>query len=281
MPTVNLMLGDCLERMAEIESGSVDAVVADPPYGSTACTWDQAPDWPKWWLEAERLCKPDAFVALFTAMPSALDMIAPVRNLFCYDLIVHKNLSTGFLDANKRPLRNHELIWIFRFGKPKWNRIDWPRDKMNRQAGTLMHRGDVSTEVYGVHKKRTQYTYGVNECPKSVISMRRKGNFHRHARGEIHPTQKSVSVMEWLIKSYSPEGGTVIDSWMGSGTTGVASVNTGRHFIGIERDPGYFAIAERRIHEAANSMPLFTAPSLEKSTEASSFLTGPVGEWSP
>lgn len=250
--SIRLMMGDCLERMGEIPDGSVDAVVTDPPYGMTDSEWDVAPDWPAWWTEAKRVCKPNAFVVVFTQMPAALDLVLPARRDFKYDLVGHKNLATGHLNANRCPMRNHELVYVFAFGSPAYNRCDWQRSVFSRMPGTTIRKTQKNrTTVYGQESLSPDYTYNETECPKSVFPMKRKSNFRSMENPFHHPNAKPVAAMEWLVKGYSPEGGAVLDSWTGSGTTGVACVNTGRNFIGIERDPGYFAIAERRIAEAA------------------------------
>lgn len=249
-PKATLHHGDYLDVMAAIRSSSIDAIIADPPFGTTNCGWDVAPDWPRWWAEARRVCKPDAFVVLFTAMPAALEMISPARRHFRYDLVAHKNLAVGFLDANRRPLRNHELIWVFAFGHPKWNRHDLLRDCPNRKIGSVIRNGATKTEIYSRADKELRYTYGPTECPKSVIRMIRPGNYRGKERGQVHPTGKPLQTMEWLVKSYSPEGGSVLDSWMGGGTTGEACVNTGRIFTGSELDPAFFAFCEQRIRRA-------------------------------
>jgi site-specific DNA-methyltransferase (adenine-specific) len=258
MPDVKLMLGDCLERMADIPDGSVDAIVADPPYGLTDSSWDDAPDWLAWWTEAQRVCKPDAYVALFCQMPTAVDMFLPAREHFRYDLVGHKNIATGHLNANRCPMRNHELVYVFAFGRPAWNRIDWTRTKPPaREIGAVVRRKGVNlTSVYRHRDKPDVYVYGTTEAPKSVFPLTRKGNFKATSRVYHHPNAKPVGTMEWLVKSYSPDGGTVLDPWIGSGTTGVACLNTGRNFTGIERDAAYFAIAERRIAEYQAKTPL-------------------------
>jgi site-specific DNA-methyltransferase (adenine-specific) len=273
MTGYDLINADCLEAMSLIPDGSVDAIVTDPPYALTACEWDRAIDWQAWWAEARRVAKPDAAFILFASQPFTTDLINSNRDQYRYELIWSMNIATRFLDANRRPLLNHQSIQVFG-DKIKYNRIDWDRtcfrstlkpgsttyfrdrgdedhphpnlgDKINSlgtDRGKGIYRGDI---------KGRSYTYGLTECPKSVlVGFPRKGNFNASKRPYHHPSAKPVALMEWLVKTYSPEGGTVLDTFIGSGTTGVACLNTGRNFIGMESDPRYFSMSTDRIAEA-------------------------------
>jgi site-specific DNA-methyltransferase (adenine-specific) len=172
---------------------------------------------------------------MFHQMPAAMVPIMAARKLYKYDLVWSKNLSTGFLDVNRRPLRSHEMVLVFSQGRPKYNRTDWPREAWNRAEGRSLRAKGTGTPLYSkANRECRTYTYGPTICAKSVLPFKRPGNFNARADGLSHTTKKPVPMMEWLVKSYSPEGGIVLDSWMGSGSTGVGCLNTGRAFIGID-----------------------------------------------
>lgn len=232
------MLGDCLEQMKEIADGSVDLVLTDPPYGTTACAWDAvipfAPMWDQVWrvLKAERGC------AVFTAAQSfaaALVMSQPDR--FCYEWIWVKSKITGVLNAKKMPVRKHEQVLVF--GGTKTTGTYNAQGLVRK--GTMTKQGGNS-DNYGT-RSSAAYVQEWANWPRDVLEIASEGS-------TSHPTQKPVALMEYLIRTYTNEGETVLDFTMGSGTTGVACQNTGRNFIGIERDPSYFEIARKRIEGA-------------------------------
>lgn len=232
--SARLMLGDCLERMAEIEAGSVDLVLTDPPYGTTACAWDAVIPFEPMWREVRRVLKKNG-AAVFTAsqpFTSALVMSNP--KMFAYEWIWVKSKITGVLNAKKMPVRKHEQVLVFSETKATGT--------YNAQGllskGTITKQGGNS-DNYGA-RSAAPYVQEFTNWPRDVLEVQSEG-------ATVHPTQKPVALMEYLIRTYTNAGETVLDFTMGSGTTGVACANTGRRFIGIERDPGYFKIAEQRI----------------------------------
>jgi site-specific DNA-methyltransferase (adenine-specific) len=239
---VNLMLGDCLDRMKEIPDGSVDMVLADPPYGTTACKWDTVIDLPAMWTELKRVVKPNGAIVMTASQPFTSALVMSNPKMFRYSLVWDKvNKYTGALNANKMPMRRHEDVSVFYRKLPTFNkqmRIGRP------YSGTATGHG-AHTEYGKGGEKRTRKGGDLHN-PCSVVCIKgdvKKGHGH-------HPTQKPVALMEYMIKTYTNEGDTVLDFTMGSGTTGVACVNTGRKFIGIEMDADYFEIAKERIGSA-------------------------------
>lgn len=237
----NLMMGDCLERMKEIPDGSVDLVLTDPPYGTTACKWDAIIPFEPMWEQVWRVLKPNG-AAVFTAsqpFTSALVMSQPDR--FSYEWVWVKSKITGVLNAKKMPVRKHEQILVFSSSKATGT--------YNAQGlvakGTVTKQGG-SSDNYGA-RSSTPYIQEFTNWPRDVLEIPSEGK-------TVHPTQKPVALMEYLIRTYTNEGETVLDFTMGSGTTGVACVNTGRKFIGIERDAGYFEIAKNRIETATGDL---------------------------
>ncbi len=238
---IQLYNGDCLELMKNIPDGSVDLVLTDPPYGTTACKWDSVIPFEPMWEQLNRIIKPNGAICLFGSEPfsSALRM-SNIKN-FRYDWIWEKSYSTGFMNANKMPLKNTETISVFYKMLPVYN----PQGvvKINKKCN---RKRDKETTIYSnMGLKNGEYVQRYTNYPTSIIKT------HKKEKTE-HPTQKPIALLEYLIKTYTNEGETVLDFTMGSGSTGVACINTNRNFIGIELDKGYFDIAEKRINEAQN-----------------------------
>lgn len=233
---INLMQGDCLERMKEIPDGSVDMILTDPPYGTTACKWDSVIPLDDMWAELKRVIKPDGAIVMTAAQPftSALIM-SNVRN-FKYCWAWDKVSPTGHLNAKKRPMKKLEDVVVFCMGSVPYN----PQGlKFNPRKKSRSSKSEGS-KCYGKHgAENISYFQGY---PTERIEIKNENG--------LHPTQKPVALMEYLIKTYTNEGETVLDFTMGSGTTGVACMNLDRDFIGIELDKDYFEIAEKRIHDA-------------------------------
>ena len=224
---ITLMMGDCLELMREIPDGSIDMVLADLPYGTTACKWDTVIPFEPLWAAYRRVCKKNAAIVLTASQPftSALVMSNAKGFKYCW---YWKKRPVNFLNAKKQPMRNIEDILVF--GGSTYNPQDLiPRRKVNKRSN--------STETNGAHGQENVSEF--TNYPAQVLEMTGE-------RG-LHPTQKPVALMEYLIRTYTHEGETVLDNCMGSGTTGVACVNTVRRFIGIEKDDKYFQIAAGRI----------------------------------
>lgn len=242
MSTYKLYQGDCLEVMKNIENGSVDLILCDLPYGTTQNSWDIVIPFDKLWEQYNRIIKNNGAIALFSQEPFTSQLVMSNPKMFRYDIIWEKTKAGGFLNANRMPLRAHENILIFYKRLPKY----FPQKEEGRPyVKKAITDGDGG--CYGKFSRTG--TTNVNEgnrYPRSVIKFSNPNN------NSLHKTQKPVELLEWLIKTYTSEGEIVLDNCMGSGSTGVACLNTNRDFIGIELDEGYFEIAQNRIKEAAN-----------------------------
>lgn len=229
--TIQLMQGDCLELMKSIPDASVDMILCDLPYGTTQNKWDSVIPLVLLWAQYKRICK--GAIVLTAASP--FDKILGVSNLkmLKQEWIWRKESGTGFLNAKKAPLKNHENVMVF-YSRPG---IYNPQMRIGFKPYTCVKGGE--TENYNPSGEVTTVSDG-SRYPLTVLDFPRDKN-------KIHPTQKPIALMEYLIRTYTHEGMTVLDNCMGSGTTGVACVNTGRKFIGIEMDEKYFQIAKDRI----------------------------------
>lgn len=242
-----IMKGDCLERMKEIKNGSVDMILTDPPYGTTACKWDSIIPLEPMWEQLKRVIKPNGAIVMTASQPFTTTLIASNMDMFKYCWYWEKSRPTGFANAKKQPLRKIEDVAVFYKKHPTYNpqgltRINKVCKNSNTCGGDTV-RSDTA-ESSGKGSLRTggkEYFQEFTNYPTQVLSI--KSNEGK----KLHPTQKPVALMEYLIKTYTNEGETVLDFTMGSGTTGVACVNTSRKFIGIEMDDKYFEIAKKRI----------------------------------
>lgn len=229
-----LHLGDCLEVMKGIPDASIDLILCDLPYGTTQNKWDAVIPFEMLWEQYRRIAK--GAIVLTSAQPftSALVMSNPVD--FKYQWVWDKSQVTGFLNAKKQPLRRHEDVLVFYSKQPTYN------PQFSSGSPYKINRKHATTN-YGAQTENSTESDG-RRYPTSILPIPQV----REAGG--HPTQKPVALMEYLIRTYTNEGDLVLDNCMGSGTTGVACANTGRRFIGIERDPTYFLIAAGRIQGA-------------------------------
>ena len=244
---VDLRKGDCLEVMKTIESGSIDAIITDPPYGTTACKWDSVIDFDLMWEQLNRIIKPNGAIVLFGSEPfsSALRM-SNIKN-YKYDWKWIKNIPSNFLNAKKQPLRAYEDVLIFYKKPPTYNPVLTDKPKSNIRSNSI----DVVNENKGVvgdvrkHYKRNQFREIPldKSYPLNIINIKCIPKRHR-----VHATQKPVVLMEYLIQTYTNENETVLDFTMGSGTTMLACKNLKRNGIGIEQDAKYFDIANERIN---------------------------------
>ena len=238
---ISLINGDCLEEMKSIPDGSVDMVLADPPYGTTACKWDSVIPFEPMWEQLKRVIKPNGAIVMTASQPFTSALVMSNPKMFKYCWVWEKNKATGHLNAKKRPMVAHEDIVVF-YAIPA---TYYPQGLVKKKQPTISKGGrgkkgiGSSGDVYGLAAKDAIQTH--SGYPRSVI------NIGVDMKAEYHPTQKPVALMKYLIKTYTNEGETVLDFTMGSGTTGVACVNTGRKFIGIELDKDYFDIAQERI----------------------------------
>lgn len=238
---IDLRLGDCLEVMKTIESGSIDAIITDPPYGTTACKWDSVIDFELMWQQLNRIIKPNGAIVLFGSEPfsSALRM-SNIKN-YKYDWVWDKKKGGSPLLSKIMPLKTFENIMIFEKNNKKVNYypIMTKRDKPKSRGS---NKGNKSLTTNNAFTENKVYTH---KYPKAILEISNASQ-----KGKVHPTQKPVALMEYLIKTYTNENETVLDFTMGSGSTGVACINTNRNCIGIEMDEKYFSIAEERIEKA-------------------------------
>lgn len=236
----DLRLGDCLEVMAEIPDGSVDLILCDLPYGTTACKWDSVIPFEPLWEQYRRIAKKNAAIVLTASQPFTSKLVMSNPQWFRYDMAWSKAMKTGQLNAKRRPLVSHESVLVFYAKQPTYHPY---HDEENPRAGKSAT--PTATTTYRHVAKQDEYRRPSRLTKSSVLSGFPVGR----ERG-LHPTQKPVALMEYLIRTYTNEGDTVLDNCMGSGSTGVACANTDRRFIGIERDPDYFEIARSRIEQA-------------------------------
>lgn len=232
---INLYNGDCLELMKDIPEKSIDLILCDLPYGTTCNKWDTPINLESLWKEYERIIKDNGAIVLFAQTPFDKVLGASNIKLLKYEWIWEKEMGTGFLNAKKMPLKNHENILVFYKKPPIYN----PQMREGKPY-TIVQGGESSN--YGDYHRVTTENSG-ERYPVSIIKFNRD-------KEKMHPTQKPVALCEYFIKTYTNEGATVLDNCMGSGTTGVACKNLNRDFIGIELDENYFKIAKERIDNA-------------------------------
>lgn len=249
---MNLINGDCLEVMPTLPSASVDLILCDLPYGTTACSWDAVIPFDRLWAEYRRIIRGNGAIVLTAAQPFTTALIASNLPMFKYCWVWEKSNASGFAHAKNMPLKNYEDVCVFSNGviahaSQSKNRMPYnPQGlvyspKVCRNAPR--HKEESAFGNRPSHKD--SYTQEWTNYPSQVQRF-------TSVSGAQHPTQKPVALMEYLIRTYTNPGDLVLDNCMGSGTTGVAAVQAGRNFIGIERDPEYFAICQKRIAEAAN-----------------------------
>lgn len=237
----DLTMGDCLNLMERIPDGSVDMILCDLPYGTTRNKWDSVIPFEPLWAQYKRVIKRNGAIVLFSAEPFTSALVMSNPRMFRYDLIWRKQQGTDFLNANRKPMRAHENIAVFYKSLPTYNK-QCADGKPYRSAPST----GKTSENWGAFKPIGTENKTGKRNPTTVLDF---GSEHGS-----HPTQKPVPLMEWLIKTYTNEGETVLDNCMGSGSTGVACVNTNRRFIGMEMEPKYFDIAKQRIEAASKRL---------------------------
>jgi len=233
-----LMQGDCLKMLDQVKTGSVDMVLTDPPYGTTACKWDAIIPLEPMWERLKRVIKPNGVIVMTASQPFTTKLIASNMKWFKYCWVYQKPQGVDPFMAKRRPLNNIEDVIIFAEKQPTYN----PQKTEGKPYRVVRDKKPRLHELTGRTLKQTETVNAGDRLPTRVIAFNQE-------RG-LHPTQKPVALMEYLIKTYTNEGETVLDFAMGSGTTGVACENLGRDFIGIELDESYFEIARKRISEA-------------------------------
>lgn len=232
---MKLFLGDCLEVMKQIPGGSVDLVLCDPPYGATACKWDTRIPFEPLWAQLHRVCKPNAAMCMFGSEPFSSLMRMSNLKRFKYDWIWDKVKPGNIFNSKRSPLTQHELISVF--GGKNYYPI-----KIGNEKRISKIYSKSTTQNHPEYGDIREYT---GKFPKTILTFS-----NANQNGRVHPTQKPVALLEYLIKTYTNEGDTVLDPTAGSFSTGVACVNLNRKFIGIEMDENYFKIGQKRVAAA-------------------------------
>ena len=259
---IKLLRGDCLELAEQIPDGSIDMVLCDPPYGVTNYRWDSALPLEAMWRMYERVVKADGVIALFSSQPFTTRLIHSNIRWYRYNWYWVKNTKKGYVFAKHQPMRQVEDVCIFYRRKPLYQPqglVKLDREIVNRKRAQV-------DPIYSLDKQENASVQHYSNYPSNVLRFNVCNNKNR-----VHPNQKPVPLLEYLIRTYTKPGETVLDNCMGSGSTGVACVHTGRRFIGMEQDEQYFAVAERRIAEAGEQM---TGAETERNMEALRKRTG-------
>lgn len=261
-----LILGDCLEKMKDIPSGSVDLICADPPYGTTACSWDTIIPLEPMWVQLNRIIKPNGAIILNSAQPFTTVLISSNMDMFKYCWVWEKDKGTGFSLSKKQPLRKTEDIVVFYRKQPFY---DYKGEKLSKpykhtlpisksdsspgaNKGNLKDIGKPELGLLPIIQGSRKYVKYTHRNKINIIYFSRD-----NANKGVHPTQKPVALIEFLIKTYTSEGETVLDFCMGSGSTGVAAENLNRNFIGIEAEKKWFDIASERIKKTRKQFVKF------------------------
>lgn len=252
MSVAKCIHGDCLEKMKDIADKSIDMILCDLPYGTTACKWDVVIPFEPLWEQYKRIIKDRGAIVLFGSEPFSSYLRMSNISFYRYDWIWEKSRAGNCFFRKAQPMKFHENISVFSkltaHNMSKKAMAYYPqmeiRDKTNARRNKP--RQSIISDVYGGERflgSKTENGFSEFIYPKTIIKIHSRG-------GGFHPTEKPTTILEYLIKTYTLEGETVLDNCMGSGSTGVACVNTGRNFIGIEKDDKYFGIAEKRISDA-------------------------------
>jgi DNA modification methylase len=239
---IDLRQGDCLEVMKTIPDKSIDMILCDLPYGTTACKWDVVIPFESLWEQYNRLIKNNGAIVLFGSQPFTTDLINSNRKMFKYELIWDKVQGKQPFLAKIQPMKSHENIIVFGKSKLVYN----PQMRKGKPY-TDKRKGQIAKTEHFQKFERQSYENKDTRYPVTILE------FNNPNTKGMHPTQKPVALLEYLIKTYTNENETVLDNCMGSGSTGVACVNTNRNFIGIELDDKYFEIAKERINELKNT----------------------------
>ena len=232
---------DCLEGMKEIPDKSIDCIICDLPYNMTSMKWDSLIPFEKLWPEYKRIIKKNGNIILFSSGMFTISLINSNQKDFKYKLIWKKNVPTGMSSAKYRPMKYYEEICIFNEGNGTYNPIMKERIGVGKDCYNYDHYCGKSNHIT-LDKVKKQYDPEWVQ-PSDVLEF----NVVPNRKGKLHPTQKPVKLLEWLVKTYSNEGDVILDNCIGSGTTAIACLNTGRKFIGFEIDEGYYKAAKKRI----------------------------------
>jgi len=242
--------GDCLEEMKELEEDSVDLVLTDPPYNQTRNEWDVSFSLDKWFDQLWRVLKPSGLVVMTAQDPFGAKAIISQEDYFKYDLVWDKVLSSGYLNSNKMPLRQHERILVFGKEKGTYNKILQGTEVRKKKSGGVDPSSNYGQDVEGFEKEEREYQ---GRCPTSIIS---KSNADKTENN--HPTEKPVELFRHLIKLYSNEGETVLDPFAGSGTTAVSAKQANRNWVCIEKEEEYIETIRERVNSQPQNLKAFT-----------------------
>ena len=239
---MTLLQGDCLELMKQVPDKSIDLILCDLPYGTTQNKWDEVIPFDKLWAQYNRIIKDNGAILLFAQGKFYVNLVSSNMKMFRYDLVWDKELVSGFLNAKRMPLRRHEQVAVFYKHLPTYN-PQFTQGKPLHSKGTAYQTKELTNNNYGDFKTTDDDRVGSTEkYPTSIMKFQKP-----HPSVCVHPTQKPVALLEYLVKTYTNEGDTVLDNCMGSGSTGVACQNTNREFIGMELDEKYYKIACERL----------------------------------
>lgn len=233
-----VLQGDCLELMKDIPDASIDMILCDLPYGTTACKWDSIIPFEPLWEQYERIIKDNGSIVLTASQPFSSALVMSNPKMFKYEWIWDKKIPSGMSYARFQPMRQHEVILVFCKGKTIYNKQMVKRDKPIKSGGTK--KSETAPIKYKNNSFKKTYEY---KNPTTILT------FDKIRRGSIHPTQKPVALFEYLIKTYTNEGETVLDNCAGSGTTAIACLNTNRNYILMEKEKEYVEIINKRIAE--------------------------------
>lgn len=240
---IDLRKGDCLELMKDVPDKSIDMILCDLPYGLTNNKKDIQLPFDKLWEQYERIIKDNGVICLFAQGTFYVDLVSSNRKLFRYDLVWNKILTSGFLNAKRMPLRQHEQIAVFYKKLPTYN-PQFTQGKPLHGKGTSYKNKEIKNNNYGEFKQLDDTRKGSTEkYPTSILTFSKS-----HPSIAKHPTEKPVELLDYLIKTYTNENDTILDNCMGSGSTGISAVRNNRNFIGMEIDPTYYEVAKKRIN---------------------------------
>ena len=244
----DILHGDCLELMGDIPNKSIDAIICDLPYGTTACKWDTIIPFDKLWAHYKRIIKDNGAIVLFGSQPFTSALVMSNPKWFKYQFIWDKKQSGNFQLAKYQPLKVHEDICIFGKGRvnyyPIMENADISKNRPNKkEMGNTTGLKHLSSGIYSYSENRDE----LKRFPKSILEYHAR-NRECNSLNRVHPTQKPVALLEYLIKTYTNEGELVLDNTAGSGSTAIACINTNRQFIMMEKDEKYFEIMKKRIN---------------------------------
>lgn len=255
----SIINGDCLEVMKDIDDRSIDCIIADLPYGVTNCAWDVVIPFESLWEQYKRIIKPNGAIALFGSQPFTSALVMSNPKWFKYEWIWDKNEGTDFLNAKNKPLRSHENICIFSGGttanKSKNKMVYFPQMREGKPYTKIQRsenrKGTIEAGTRTPFTIGYECVYGSERYPVSIYKCKKS-----KGRSSIHPTQKPISIYEYLIKTYTQEGELILDNTAGSGTLAIAAINTNRQYICIEKDGHYFEVMRNRIENHDPNAPV-------------------------